>query len=308
MGFDYKAENAGRDRDAGRTPAADRRGRQDETTAMRTWIATVAALWLTAAAHAVPSVTVNQMGMVAPNLRGYTLTADSNAAGDVNSFIFDVTGNPHQVWEAGVGPQTIFTDDQTGAFDAAWEPWDTRLLIATTDALVTGPSFPVRSESNDGSNPTGLTLPGTAGVGNLSVSGLAYTSPAPSLTFVQVIVPVGNTVEVDGSFIAETSPGTLEQATIDETLAGVALLPGDANADGTVSLLDLNTLGANFGGPGTWLQGDFTFDGNISLLDLNALGTNFGQSLAPSAPAVPEPTSVALLSLGATAMLRRKTA
>ncbi len=273
---------------------------------MRTWIATAACLLFAAAAGATPGVTVNQLGMVAPNLRGYTLTAESNAAGDVNSFIFDVTGDPHQVWEAGVGPATIFTDDQGGAFDAAWEPWDTRLLIASTEALVTGPGFPVRNETNDSANPTGLTLSGTAGEGGLSVSGLAYTAPAPSLTFVQVVVPVGNTVEVDGSFIAETSPGTLEQATIDQTLAGVALLAGDANADGSVTLVDLNTLGIGFGSPGTWLQGDFNFDGNVTLVDLNALGMNFGQSLAPGAPAVPEPASAALLGVGAAVLLRRR--
>ena len=73
--------------------------------------------------------------------------------------------------------------------------------------------------------------------------------------------------------------------------------------DGTVDLLDLDILGANFGGPGDSSSGDANGDGVVDLLDLDILGANFGQSL-PSA-SVPEPTAVVLLLLGAANLCRR---
>jgi hypothetical protein len=73
-------------------------------------------------------------------------------------------------------------------------------------------------------------------------------------------------------------------------------LPGDANGDGTVDLLDLDILGANFGlSPATFAEGDFNGDNVVDLLDLDILGGNFGAT-AP-ANAVPEPTSLLMASL-----------
>lgn len=262
--------------------------------------------------QAAPGVTIEQMGMVAPGLRGYVLVADSDSAAEVNSFQFDITGNPHQVWENLAGPETILLDDQGPGYLPEWERWDTRLLNSSSQ-IISIPGFPITSETNDNSNPAGLTLTGVAGVGTLSVDGLSYTPTAagPVMSFAQVIVPVGNTVEVDGLFITEISPGVAGPVVIDQTLAGVALLAGDANGDGTVNPTDLAALTLNWlGTDKVWTEGDFNFDGNVNPTDLADLTLNWLQSL-PSSPApvfAPEPGSIALLALGGAAILRRRRA
>lgn len=65
-------------------------------------------------------------------------------------------------------------------------------------------------------------------------------------------------------------------------------LASDFNGDGTVDLLDLDALGANFGaGPGaTTAQGDANGDGNVDLLDLDILGSEFGSVATSSSIAL----------------------
>lgn len=79
-----------------------------------------------------------------------------------------------------------------------------------------------------------------------------------------------------------------------------ALLPGDANGDGSVDLLDLDILGTNFGlTPATFSQGDFNEDGVVDLLDLDGLGINFGEVVGSAAPSlsVPEPAAAVAASM-----------
>src|SRR6185295_12748063 len=57
-------------------------------------------------------------------------------------------------------------------------------------------------------------------------------------------------------------------------------LLGDANHDGTVNLIDFNTLAANFGQSGKdFSGGDFTYDGSVDLADFNLLAAHFGTSV-----------------------------
>ena len=60
------------------------------------------------------------------------------------------------------------------------------------------------------------------------------------------------------------------------------LLPGDANLDGTVNVLDLAILAANYRKhvTGGWIQGDFNNDGVVDVEDLALLAANYRHSLA----------------------------
>ena len=85
--------------------------------------------------------------------------------------------------------------------------------------------------------------------------------------------------------------------------------PGDANLDGKVDATDLNALALNWRSEGAaWSQGDLTGDRNVDASDLNALALNWqsGVASAAAAPAaVPEPSSITLLLLGACSLVRR---
>ena len=81
---------------------------------------------------------------------------------------------------------------------------------------------------------------------------------------------------------------------------------GDANTDGSVNILDLSLLSANWqaSGGGTWLEGDFTGDGTVNILDLSDLSASWetsasaGAAFGPSAAAtIPEPGTVALFAV-----------
>ena len=83
-----------------------------------------------------------------------------------------------------------------------------------------------------------------------------------------------------------------------------ALLPGDANGDGTVNGADLNTVLSNYNRTGMdWVHGDFSGDGTVNGADLNTVLSNYDQSFASAAAAVPEPGTLMLLGCGVTFLL-----
>ncbi len=84
------------------------------------------------------------------------------------------------------------------------------------------------------------------------------------------------------------------------------LFIGDCNLDGSVDLLDLDTLAYNWGNSidVDWAEGDFNGDGKIDLLDLNLIAANWGS--APALGNVPEPATLSILAIGGLAMLRRR--
>ncbi len=74
-------------------------------------------------------------------------------------------------------------------------------------------------------------------------------------------------------------------------------LPGDANLDGMVDVLDLALLATYYGSNrSTWLRADFNGDALVDVLDLASLATFYGQQEVSATP-IPEPTTAALLAL-----------
>lgn len=95
---------------------------------------------------------------------------------------------------------------------------------------------------------------------------------------------------------------------------GFAILPGDANGDGTVNFADLLILAQHYGSTtATWSQGDFTCDGIVGFADLLVLAQTYGKSsIIAGMPAattdavssVPEPVGLCSLALMALAVRR----
>jgi hypothetical protein len=104
----------------------------------------------------------------------------------------------------------------------------------------------------------------------------------------------------------------------DHSVTVTAALPGDANLDRTVNLLDFNVLASNFGfGIRNWSGGDFNGDSLVNLLDFNLLAGNFGLSAGADgvvdasdwsalAAAIPEPSAGLPLVLAVTCLRARR--
>ena len=81
-------------------------------------------------------------------------------------------------------------------------------------------------------------------------------------------------------------------------------MPGDADGDKDVDIMDFNTLATNFDPSGNnsatndWTSADFDVDGDIDITDFNSLASNFAPGGYGSANSIPEPSTIVLCVLG----------
>jgi hypothetical protein len=150
-----------------------------------------------------------------PGFKAFNVSLAGTEGFNVGGVVsLNLTG-AHQVWQnaiAGAATQTPVAGDTSGTFGKAeWGPFDTHLLVnprAGGDNVTTSPNFGL-SETNDGLNPGGLdgdflapplpfnTFPGTAGMGNLSFTGvnptIAWLNPQPAMAnLLYVVLPEGS--------------------------------------------------------------------------------------------------------------------
>lgn len=130
-----------------------------------------------------------------------------------------------------------------------------------------------------------------------------------------------------GNTMTTASWGDAAAVTVDGTAVLVALaLFGDTNLDRVVNLVDLTNFAAHYLNPASlwnWQDGDFTYDGGVTSTDLALLRANYGRTLLADGsytaanPAqfdvdvagfstIPEPASLAALSLLGAALRRRR--
>ena len=123
------------------------------------------------------------------------------------------------------------------------------------------------------------------------------------------------------------APAMLEGVEIETDTAATASAAvkytwmGDMDLDGKVTVKDYNLFLHYYFNPPppddiTWMTGDFNYDGRISVQDYNMFiqgyfyaqgrGTLSADEQIPNLAPVPEPTTLALLALGALALLRRR--
>jgi hypothetical protein len=113
--------------------------------------------------------------------------------------------------------------------------------------------------------------------------------------------PAGTSVFGDTTYSADLS---VYRSEIYHTMA----IPGDANFDGVVNGLDVSLVNSEWGEKGTGANdpaGDVNHDGVVNGLDVALVMSNWTgmQSSGASAATTPEPSTLALATLGAIALL-----
>jgi hypothetical protein len=103
-----------------------------------------------------------------------------------------------------------------------------------------------------------------------------------------------------------TIEGFAYETAADTRIVAGAKISGDADLNSTVNGADLNIVLSNYNQTGVgWAQGDFDDNGTVNGADLNVVLSNYNQSVSLGA-AVPEPSTLGMLALGAVGVLAWK--
>ncbi len=211
----------------------------------------------------------------------------------------------------------LFVTSLAAVRDAIFDSTSAALPI-TSGSFSSAINFTATSGNIDFNSPVGGmgtdTIVGSTATNNSPNPGtLNIVAGAPGFASAALFLPVSFTIISDLGGLGEGVFNFNGSMTARATARG-----GDANFDGTVNLIDFNTLAANFGttSGATWLAGDFTFDGIVNLNDFNVLAGNFGLTASQSGPstsdwsalasAIPEPAMTMLLPLAGFAIRRNR--
>ncbi len=124
------------------------------------------------------------------------------------------------------------------------------------------------------------------------------------------VMPIPGDCNGDGNVDAADLACVATIGDRDIVLAALNTLPGDLDGNGEVAFPDFLVLSANFGDPTktSYTEGDVDLTNGVAFPDFLVLSANFGQTPAAgaTAAAVPEPSSLLLVSLGALYLLGRR--
>ena len=130
---------------------------------------------------------------------------------------------------------------------------------------------------------------------------LSYNGPATELSQIQITYSASDNTGVNSGYV-------LDNLLVSGRKVSDGLTFGDFNLDGNVDMGDFGILAANFGTGTEFSQGDNNFDGSVNLQDFNEFKALYNAALGGGAAAVPEPSSLALMSLaGAVVLLAGRT-
>jgi hypothetical protein len=158
----------------------------------------------------------------------------------------------------------------------------------------------------------GYQVPGTAGIDRSTYQFELYVWLGGESSYSQARAD-GQFAVDSGVFSNPTSNGISVPPPVPPDLIGMSamvlkqVLPGDANADGKVDINDLTKVLTSYNLSGkAWGDGDFNNDGKVDINDLTIVLAHYNQSLGSSAAglsAMPEPSSLILLGIGAIGLL-----
>ena len=231
----------------------------------------------------------------------YTFEETSSGTWDV---LVEITGDTaglsgYEIWIDGVDPETVTFAENVLGYGAVG------FLSGT---LLQGDVGGYFNAGNYQNSDTAI-----EGIGKVAVNEVAVVLDVPALLgtlSTEAGLTEANFRVMLAGLLNELGDGYLDTGGLVPTMEVIpfvaVLLAGDANRDGVVSAGDYSSVQANFGSTGIpGIPGDANGDGVVSAGDYASVQANFGNT-APPAGAVPEPATLAMLGIGALAVIRRK--
>ncbi|MBN2295425.1 MAG: PEP-CTERM sorting domain-containing protein [Pirellulales bacterium] len=270
-----------------------------------------------ALADASVTLDLDDNGVPGTGLHSYTLTATGTGITSLSRF--NITGDVHQVFGAG-GEQSEWLGVGGGA--SVSETTDSYVIFGTLrlpdlggaawdyETYPEGPPDKVTLET--------ITGGGTVGLGTLNNSDAGpafndiYMKVGPPSTveetvdLMQIVIQDGEGFSINLKLLTASGPNPEDVTEHDNLIYTLdELMDGDTNGDGNVDVVDLGQLAAHYGmsSGATWADADFNHDGAVDVVDLGTLAAHYGTT---SASAVPEPSALTLLVLGALTLLWRR--